>query len=484
MVKGFPGFSYTRNKIIIILVFLALLFSLIFVYFYLDETQDVEYGQFPQITSSDRILIVSPHPDDESLANSGLIRAALKVNATVLVVMMTNGDATPINITDYVKKTNRTDFNGSIGDLRHLETIDAMSQLGLNQSRIIFLGYPDGALSYLFGSNWDYNNLYKGSNSANEYDHSPYSFSYELNAPYCGANVEKNLQQIITNYKPTMIFYPDDGDEHPDHWATSAFVRYAAIKTGYSGKTYSYLVHKGSWPSPLQYQPQSTLEAPDDLLELDANWLMMNLTQDDENRKEKAINSHATQISLMKNYLLSFVRTDEIFAYYPIIQIQKETNPDFSKGMPSSSFNDLKYDSKTSLLLPSTDLAGAGLVYDNNNAYVFLKTSGNINQKLVYDFHLRVFNGTDFKRIDIKVKDGNAQYELKANNSIQSAEKIDIQAQNNILVVKIPLKLFKGASMLMMSADIKDDQSKTKLDDMSWRIFKFPPEFIVDSMLL
>lgn len=484
LVRGFPGSKYNRNKIIIILIFIALLSFLIFLYFYLDETQNVEYGQFPQITSSDRILIVSPHPDDESLANSGLIRAALRANATVLVIMMTNGDATPINVTDYVQKTNRTDFNGSIGDLRHLETIEAMSQLGLNQSRIIFLGYPDGALSYLFGSNWDYNNLYKGSNSANEYDHSPYNFSYESNAPYCGANVDKNLEQIIRGYKPTMILYPDDGDEHPDHWATSAFIRYAAIKTGYSGLTYCYLVHKGSWPSPLQYQPQSTLEAPDDLLQLDANWLMLNITQDDENKKEKAINSHATQISLMKNYLLSFVRTDEIFANYPVILIQQVTNnPDFSDGMPLSSFNDLKYDSKTSLLLPSTDLAGAGFVYDDNNAYLLLKTSGNINPNLVYDFHLRVYNGTDFKRIDLKVKDGNAQYELKANNSIQSTEKIDFQIQNNILIVKIPLKLFKGANMLLMSADIKDDQ-KNKLDDMSWRIFKFPPEFIVNSMLL
>lgn len=99
--------------------------------------------------------------------------------------------------------------------------------------------------------------------------------------------MNKNLEQIIRGYKPTMILYPDDGDEHPDHWATSAFIRYAAIKTGYSGPTYCYLVHKGSWPSPLQYQPQSTLEAPDDLLQLDANWLMLNITQDDENKKKR-----------------------------------------------------------------------------------------------------------------------------------------------------------------------------------------------------
>lgn len=483
MVRRLSKSKYLKNKLGILLVFLILLSAFSLLYLYFEESQ-VSYSQFPPLKSTDRIMIVSPHPDDESLANSGLIRAALEANATVLVVMMTNGDAAPINVTDYVKKNNITDFNGSLGDLRHLETIKAMNQLELNQSHILFLGYPDGALSYLFGSNWDYNNLYKGSNPANNFDHSPYNFSYELNAPYCGANVDKNLEQIIRDYKPNMIIYPDDGDEHPDHWATSAFIRYAAIKTNYSGDTYCYLVHKGSWPSPLYYKPQSSLEAPKDVLELDGRWFLLNLTKDDENKKEMAIGSHATQVSLMKNYLMSFVRTDEIFAYYPMIQIDKVSNPDFvNEGMPSSSFNDLKYDSQTSLLLPSSDLAGAGIAFDDNNTYLLLKTSGDIDNSLVYDYHLRVYNGTDFKRLDIKVQDGKAQYELKASNSIDYGQEIGVRVVNNILVVQIPLKLFKGASLVMMSTDVKDT-NKNKLDDMSWRVFKFPPEFLINSMML
>lgn len=478
--------KFFSKKVIIISVFLILLAlsSISFFYLYYQGNY-ADYNQFPTLTSSDRILIFSPHPDDESLANSGLIERALETNATVLVVMMTNGDATPINVTEYTKNNNKTDFNGTIGDLRHFETLEAMKQLGLNQSDVIFLGYPDAGLTYLFEDYWDYNHLYRGSNSSNNFDHSPYNFSYELNAPYCGSNVDKNLEQIIRNYKPNMIFYPDDGDEHPDHWATSAFVRYAAIKTGYTGDTYSYLVHKGSWPSPLFYQPKLSLEAPSDILQLDGSWLMLNLTQNEENRKEKAINSHTTQISLMSNYLQSFVRVDEIFANYPIIDIVHVNNPDFAReGMPSSSFNDLKYDSKTSLLLPSTDLAGAGFVYDDNNAYLLLKTSGHINPDLVYDFHLRVYNGTDFKRIDIKVKDSNAEYELKANNSVQSKQKIEVQVYNDILEVKIPLKLFKGVSLLMMSTDIYDTKKVNQLDEMSWRVFKFPTEFYLKSLML
>ncbi len=477
MIKKLKEDKYFRNKVIIVVIFISLLSIFSFSYIYLDIGPDITYNKFPAFNSSDRVLIVSPHPDDESLANSGIIRAALEANATVLVVMMTNGDGTPINITDYTKKSNITNFSGTIGDYRHLETIQAMSELGLNQSSIIFLGYPDGGLRYLFGNNWDYDNLYKSNSSANDYDHSPYNFSYELNAPYCGANVDKNLEEILVRYKPTVIFYPDDGDEHPDHWATSAFIRYAGIKTNYSGKTFSYLVHKGSWPTPLSYNPKLKLEAPNDVLDLDGTWYALDLDNETEIRKEKAINDHATQVSLMKNYLMSFVRSNEIFADYPTIDIVKVNSSNFTDGMPASSFDDLKYDSQTSALLPSTDLAGAGFTYDdNNNAYILLKTSGDINRDLVYNYHLRIYNGTDFKRIDVEVVNGTAQYKLMANNSIESNQTIGVQKQGDILIVTIPGDLFRNVNRLMMSTTLKDADKNT-VDDMSWRVFEFFTEF-------
>lgn len=471
--------KYFRNNSGIILIFVVLLSILSLIFIYFDDFDGVTYETFPQIHSSDRIIIFSPHPDDESLANSGLIKEALKANATVLVVMMTNGDATPINISDYSIKNNISNFKGNIGDYRHIETINALKNLGLNESNIIFLSYPDGALKYLFGSNWDYNNPYKGAdNSSNPYDHSTYNFSYETNAPYCGANVEKNIQQIITDFKPNIVLYPDDGDEHPDHAATSAFVIYTLIKSNYTGSTFTYLVHKGSWPSPLNYKPKSDLEAPRDVLNLDGTWYMLNLTDEDENSKEQAISSHVTQISLMENYLMSFVRVDEIFANYPIIDVEKVSNTNFTNGLPSSSsYEDLRYDSQTTLLLPSTDLAGAGLVYDDKYAYLLLKTSGDINSMIIYDYHLRIYNGTEFKRLDVSVVNGTANYELKASNSINARGNIAADVQRNIMVVKVPIKLFKGAKLIMMSADIKD-ADRNKLDDMSWRVFKFPTDFL------
>jgi len=42
-----------------------------------------------------RLLIFSPHPDDESLRAAGLIQRVLKEGGKVKVVFMTNGDGFP-----------------------------------------------------------------------------------------------------------------------------------------------------------------------------------------------------------------------------------------------------------------------------------------------------------------------------------------------------------------------------------------------------
>jgi hypothetical protein len=97
----------------------------------------------------------------------------------------------------------------------------------------------------------------------------------------------------------------------------------------------------------------------------------------------------------------------------------------------------LKYDSKTGALLPSTTLSSLGATYDDKYVYLFLKTSGSMNQKLfTYDYYLRLYNGTNFDRLDITVHNGKANYDLMADNSIQSNEKILYETMNGYLVWK------------------------------------------------
>jgi len=466
--------KFKLTKGVVILIIISILGLGAVFYLYTTYVEDSMYGPLPEISASDRILVFSPHPDDESLGTGGIIKKAREKNASVEVVMVTTGDAmNPEDFKKYLSSTNNTNYKGTIGDLRHTEAINAVTSLGLSQNNIIFLGYPDGSMKNLLETNWD--TPYKRTTGSNLNDHSPYNFTYEKNAPYTGANVVKNMEQIIKDYKPTIIYYPDDGDDHPDHFATSAFVRYSALQTNYTGKSYTYLVHKGvAWPIPLNYQPSRTIQFPSELAIMDADWYYTSLNASQEASKEKAINSHASQVAALRDLLLSFIRTNEVFATYHVIDIQKIGGVNsIWTTLPASYYQDVKNDAKTGLLQKGDDLSAAGVAYDDNNVYLFSQSKA-VKEGLAYNFHIRLFNGTDVKRIDLLVKNGKAEYQAMAKNSITSNQQPKVETRNDIIVITLPRGLFNGTKYMMVSTDLVNPQNNGFIDYLSYRVFKFP----------
>lgn len=475
----------TQKRSIIVLVLLILILSVAYTFAYSDVKGIVNEvsvhtikDNFPEISSSDRIIIFSPHPDDETLGNSAIIRQAIEKNATIMIVVMTNGDAYSQDFFNmFLKFSNNSNSSGNIGDNRHDEVINATQKLGLNESNIVFLGYPDAGLKELFINNWDYNNLYKRPKGSNQFDHSPYSFSYEKNAPYCGANVVKNLDQIMDDFKPNMILIPDDGDDHQDHWATSAFVRYVAVQRNYNGIIYNYLVHKGSeWPTPFYYSPDDKLLPPSEILELDATWMKLPMNKSNEKLKEEAVESHQTQIFAMKDLLESFIRVNEVFSNYPILYLKKQNKIySLNYGMPESSFKDLKDDEKTQELQLADDLTAAGLTYDDQYLYMVLRST-QFTKDYYYIFHLFLYDGNQFKRMDIQVNNDTAQYLSKTSNSITAPNKPQVQSENNIVMIKVPINLINGTKYILMSADVQYSPQGKVMDNIALRVFKFGDE--------
>jgi len=467
----------TKKGILYILIFVVLLISAIYLIFLYNEEEvwNTKFQPAPDVKSSDRILIFAPHPDDESLGTGGIIARAIGKNATVKVVMVTDGSKSHTNtvFNQFRANTNLTE-NVSLPELRHNETLKAIKNLGLNESDVIFLGYPDGGLRAMINDHWDYSNPYKSNNDYNQYDHTPYSFVYEKNAPYSGTNVVKNMESIINDFKPTIIFYPDDGDDHPDHWAVSFFAQYAMMETHFGDTFYTYLVHKGhSWPKPESYLPNERLTPPRELLDLDVNWTYFRINESEENKKRDAVNSHKSQIHLTRDYLQSFVRINDLLAIYPEITVTRD-NGSLSEGiMPTASYKDERVDYRTRLFTSMEDLTSAGITYDDQYVYLVVETGTDIPDNVVHNIHLRVSNGQEVKRMDITVKDGVAKYESKANDSITPSTAPQVEENGNILIIKLPKSIFAGAKEALFSVDVATQDTNDPIDIMAWREFDF-----------
>jgi N-acetyl-1-D-myo-inositol-2-amino-2-deoxy-alpha-D-glucopyranoside deacetylase len=424
---------------------------------------------------TDRILALIPHPDDESLATAGVIRYSVEHKIPVLVVLMNNGDGYRKNVEMRFKTLNPTpeEFQ-KLGYVRHLESLSAMKELGLQEKDVIFLSYPDGGTNSLFDVNWDCDNLHTGVNGST---HAPYPFAYEKDAPYCGENVVKNLEEIITAFKPSTIFYPDPGDDHHDHWATGAFAKYTLLKMGYKGKQYTYLVHKGrSWPVPWAYLPNRYLPPPRSLVGFDEKWLGFFMTPGEEKLKLRAVEKYVSQSGMMEPFLQSFVRKNELFASYPILKIDtSKKQPRFfsEKSLPDTVFRDPKNDVLIKEFADSGDLTSVGLVFNKKNLWIALQTKGNISPDVVYGFHLRVFRKNSISRIDIKVQGGLIYSEKLAKNSIAFDSIIPFETDKDRIVVQLPVSVFKGqAGNFMLSLDTFDSKSMKRIDKTAWRIFE------------
>ena len=49
----------------------------------------------PILTSESRLMLIAPHPDDEALACSIILQRAVRANAAIRVVYVTDGDDNP-----------------------------------------------------------------------------------------------------------------------------------------------------------------------------------------------------------------------------------------------------------------------------------------------------------------------------------------------------------------------------------------------------
>lgn len=421
-----------------------------------DSFGDYENGSFNHtninVHSSDRVLVVAPHPDDEAIGAAGVIRYSVEHNIPVKVVVVTDGD-----------------IGLGLASERHNESVKAMKQLGLNESDIIFLGYPDESLPSLLNKNWDPNNPYNKNGITSNVN---YPYSYEKNASYCGSNVNKNLQEIIWSFKPTVILYPDSEDEQIDHWATNAFVEYATSKMNYQGAKYTYIVHDPpDWPSPRTYQPQDLLTPPEELTSIGYKWVSFPLSPYNERLKEASINTYTSQIN-SDSYIQSFIRTNEIFGIYPKYTtiVSNTTLESLSNNQyPPTVVKEPIKEDRGKGSIRSREITDVGFQMDKYSIWMSIKTKNNISTTATYEIHIIPLTGGNSKRIDIAIYNGTARYENSIENSFQSGSP-NLQTRSNGFVVEIPSSALENVNSFMICAQINDQSPQ--IDWTAWRLIQ------------
>lgn len=255
------------------------------------------------------MLVVSPHPDDETLALGALIARARRQGTDVRVVFLTRGDGFALAAAAKYRSWPGPRVMRRLARDREREARAALGELGAAPGSLTFLGYPDRGLADLWLERWTspYRSPYTGESRVPE-------GSFRPGAPYTGRSVIEDLEAVLRRVKPDRIYYPDSTDDHPDHWATHCFTRMALerLPRDLRPETATYLIHRGHWPRPLGEDERLFLIPPPELAPLALGWRSLPVEPADLAAKKAALDRYRSQEALAGSFLNAFLRRNEL----------------------------------------------------------------------------------------------------------------------------------------------------------------------------
>lgn len=268
----------------------------------------------PAFTRGQRILILSPHPDDETLCCGGMIAGAVAAGAQVSVVWATAGDGFEFAASLSSRTLDPGDAQmRALGQTRVQEARKAAGVLGVPISNTFMLGYPDGGLSALFTTNYDeaFTSVTTGASAVYVRG------ALTPDAPYTGRALEADLNRVLDRVKPDLVLAPAPQDFHPDHRTLSYIALRLMSARGQAERLRFWVVHGGlEWPVPKGLHPELPLTLPP--LATGLPWERIDLSAPELERKGRAIDAYATQTRIMGRFMRAFVRRNELLSAEPL----------------------------------------------------------------------------------------------------------------------------------------------------------------------
>lgn len=275
------------------------------------------------IAAGERLLVIAPHPDDESIGAGGLVATVVAQGGEVRVVTVTAGDAyrEALALETGVAQPSAEEFlrfgERRIGELRR-----AVAALSAGRAHSDVLGFPDGALADLTDSIVSREPLRSFTTGA---DRVPYAAALEPGELYTWESLRSALARALDDFAPTIVALPEPLDQHPDHATTGMItlleVWNRALLYGPDAlpRVLAYVVHWNEHPDGWQTErsdaetARMTLELPVSLPRRAEVPCKLVLTDHEIAAKRAGIAAHVSQQAMMGRYLRSFARGTEPF---------------------------------------------------------------------------------------------------------------------------------------------------------------------------
>jgi len=430
-----------------------------------------EIPPIPDFVKTDRVLILVPHPDDETLGTGGVIQEALGAGAKVKVACYTNGDHNQPAFVVYEKRlTFRTGEFLHMGEVRRKETIAAMASLGLSPKDIVFLGYPDFGTVAILTKYWGDTKPFRS--ILTRISKVSYPEALSPGAPYVGESILKDMKTVIRDFKPTKIFVSHPADTNVDHQSLYVFMQVALWDLAREIKhpqIFPYIIHVIGWPKPRGHHLDLELNPPSQFV--DVLWQRLNLSEEEVKTKQKLVSFYKSQIEYNPPYLYTFVRKNELFGNYPEIELKEQKGKEISWQDVLLSRDNPKMQNDRE---PGQKNVFSGLAYARKDNNLFIRL--NLRRKLDKDLGISIFllgysRKMDFAHMPkINVSIGFLGKRIKDKKEVIFVRDASLSSEGNTLILKLPLSCLANPDYIL--SKVKTHTSKFPLDASAWRIIR------------
>jgi hypothetical protein len=224
----------------------------------------------------------------------------------------------------------------------------------------------------------------------------------------------------------------------------------------YQGRKWGYLVHLGDYPWPWQYSPAQPLHAPDSMKNVEVKWTYFPLTAEEENKKYQAIKEYQSQLKVAPAFLEAFVRKNELFIPNEKKVLRYNDSITVKKPVSDNFIDEWHTGPHFKSVLHRAAIAYLNIKRTDKKLIVGLKTRQEIKKGVQYKFHMRLFQESLVKKLELTINNNKLSASPNAENSMSLPPGSVLCIKDN-LIVELPERILEGVDTLLLYAETIDN---------------------------